>query len=99
MWTRVAACPLKGVIDIFVGKCLRSQGVKPVSMRDSRGRETFFHFKIAPQLKSGRPPHGFLLNYSYPLPYKNGPEYCSDYPNTFHKVEPEMMYLLTDTFK
>ena len=99
MWTRVAACPLKGGKDIFVGKCLRSQGVKPVSTRDSSGRETFFLFKIALQLKSGRPPHGFLSNYSYPLPYKNGPECSSDYPNTSHKVAPEMMYLLTDTYK
>ena len=89
-------CPRGGGEDIFVGKCLKSQGVRPVSTRDSRGRETFFQFRTASQLIPGRPPHKFLSKYSFPLPYKNGPECCSDYPNTFHKVTPEMisMYLL-----
>ena len=87
-------CPRGGGEDTFVGKCLKSQGVRPVSTRDSSGRETFFQFRTAPQLIPGRPPHGFLSNYSFPLPYKNGPECCSDYPNTFHKVTPAMMYLL-----
>ena len=40
--------------DIFVANCLRSQGVRLVSTRDSSGRETFFHFKIAPQFIPGR---------------------------------------------
>ena len=86
-------CPRRGGEDTWVARCLRVQDVKPVSTRDSSGRETFFQFGIAPQLIPGRP-NDFLSNYSYPLPYKNGPECCSDYPNTFHKVKPEMMYLL-----
>ena len=50
-------CPQGGGEDIFVANCLRSQGVKPVSTRDSSARETFFHFKIASQLIPGRPPY------------------------------------------
>ena len=87
-------CRQGGGEHIFVANCLRSQGVKLVSTRDSSGRETFFHFKIAPQFIQGRPPYTFLSKYSFPLPYKNGPECCSDYPNTFHKVTTEMMRLL-----
>ncbi|CAH3016993.1 unnamed protein product, partial [Porites evermanni] len=86
-------CPRRGGEDTWVARCLRAQGVKPVSTRDSSGRETFFQFGIAAQLIPGRP-NDFLSNYSLPLPYKNGPECCSDYPNTFHKVKTEMMYLL-----
>ena len=85
-------CPPGGGEDIFVAKCLKSKGVKPVSTRDSSERETFFQRAL--QLTPGSPPHEFLLKYSFPLPYKIGPECCSDYPNTFHKVKPEMMYLL-----
>ena len=61
-------CPRGGGKDIFVGKCLRSQGVKLVRTRDSSARETFFRFKIAPQLIPGLPPYKFLSKYSFPLP-------------------------------
>ena len=40
------SCPLKGGEDIFVANSLRYQGVKPVSTRDSSGRETFFILKL-----------------------------------------------------
>ena len=37
-------------------------------------------------------PLTYNLPWWYPKFYKEGAEYCSEYPHLFHKVKPEIMY-------
>ena len=73
--------------DVAVGICLRAQGVKASSnTRDSNGREQIMPLRLEQHLVAGRLPSW------YPRFYKEGVEYCSDYPSIFHKITPEIMY-------
>ena len=74
--------------DVAVGKCLKAQGVVPVRTTDSSGKETFM---VLP-LESHLMPLRYKLPGWYPKFYKEGAEYCSEYPYLFHHVKPEIMY-------
>lgn len=82
--------------DVAVGICLKAQGVRPVSTRDSSDRETFMPFTPEMHLTPPNVGHApdWIRHYSYPLPYKDGPECCSDYPISFHAIVPARMYTI-----
>ena len=80
--------------DVAVGICLKAQGVRPVSTRDSSDKETFIPIPLELHLTAGNvgPESLWLKRNNFPRPYKDGPESCSDYPISFHNIKPAMMH-------
>ena len=74
--------------DVAVGKCLKVQGVVPVRTTDSSDKETFMVLTLESHLMALT----YKLPWWYPKFYKEGAEYCSEYPYLFHHVKPEIMY-------
>ena len=80
--------------DVAVGVCLKAQGVRPVSTRDARGKETFIPIPLEKHLTADYvgDESRWMKEVNYPLPYKDGPESCSDYPISFHYIKEAMAY-------
>jgi len=91
----VLSCP-KGECfaeDVAVGRCLKAMGVYPSNTRDLSDRETFMPFTPKEHLTPRWPVGTWIYKFSF-LPYKDGPQCCSDYPISFHYISPAMMYHL-----